>query len=58
LFIIAYVCNLYINVGVYFELFVVMAEVGNLHAKLEGYFIFFIMAVEGNFLINYNRSNG
>jgi hypothetical protein len=33
-----YVDNLYTNIGGYFELFFIMAEVGNLHAKLEGYF--------------------
>jgi hypothetical protein len=33
---IADVDNLYINIGGYFELSFVMAEVGNLHAKLGG----------------------
>jgi hypothetical protein len=30
-----------INVGGYYELSFVMAEVGNLDTKLEGYFMFF-----------------
>ena len=29
--------NLYINLGGYFELFLIMVEVGNFDAKLEGY---------------------
>ena len=33
--------NLYKNIGGYFELSFVMAEVGNLHAKLKGYFMYF-----------------
>jgi hypothetical protein len=40
-----------INLGVYFELSFVMAEVGNLHVKLGLLHIFFIMAVVGNILI-------
>ena len=32
---------LYTNLGGYFELSFVMAEVGNLDAKLEGYFMYF-----------------
>jgi len=43
-------CDLYINVGGYFELFFVMAEVGNLHANLGVTLCIFIMAVVGNFL--------
>jgi hypothetical protein len=45
-----YVGNLYKNVGGYFELYFVMAKVGNLHAKLGVTLCIFIMAVLGNFL--------
>ena len=33
--------NLYTNIGGYFELSFVMAEVGNLHVKLGGYLCIF-----------------
>jgi len=33
--------NLYKNIGGYFELSFVMAEVGNLYANLGGYFTYF-----------------
>jgi hypothetical protein len=33
--------NLDANLGGYFELSFVMAEVGNLHVKLGGYFMYF-----------------
>jgi hypothetical protein len=33
--------NLYTNLGGYFELSIIMAEMDNLYAKLEGYFMYF-----------------
>jgi hypothetical protein len=33
--------NLYVNIGGYFELSFITAEVGNLHAKLGDYFMYF-----------------
>jgi hypothetical protein len=36
-----YVGNLYTNIGGYFELYFVMAKVGNLHAKLGGCLMLF-----------------
>jgi hypothetical protein len=48
---------LYTNIEGYLELSFVMAEVGNLDAKLGVALCIFLMAMVGNFLMNYNRSN-
>jgi hypothetical protein len=44
--------------GDYFKLSFIMAEVGNLDAKLEDYFMYFFYNGRGvYFSINYNRSD-
>jgi hypothetical protein len=53
------VSDLYTDLGGSFELYFVMAEVGNLYAKLGVTLSIFIMAEVGNFFyINCNGSNG
>lgn len=39
--------NLYINLGVIFELSLTMAEVGILNSKLSGYFMYFSYDIYG-----------